>query len=363
MAQPDKQLVFISYARHDQEAAQRLHAAFVDAGINSWIDTQDLRPGQRWREGIQNAIERASHFVALLSTQAIEHRGYVQSEIRQAIDVLSEIPEGQAFLIPARLDDCDVPYRDLRALHWVDLFPSFSEGVMRIIRAVKGTTDATRHVEGRSIESLIRVLDVKEIGGGAIAFVLRDLPGLPDDAAVQKHDFEYLVRHTPRLPLASMLVDPKPADIATMYGSACAVSFNLVLDSSTPSVVVRAPLVVVNSFEPLPRHEPVYPVPFESAHIYYVEINDPHTAGNTEFSAKHLVHIRNETSGSGWRVQSDIAELGIIRLIPEIPEYFVVRVNALTPGIYDFDLLVEAQIGTEQARLPIRTGCKYLFRR
>lgn len=56
-----------------------------------------------------------------MSRNSITKTGYVQKEIRLAIDVADEQPEGTIFIIPVRLENCDVPDR-LRRLHWVDLF-------------------------------------------------------------------------------------------------------------------------------------------------------------------------------------------------------------------------------------------------
>jgi hypothetical protein len=66
----------------------------------------------------------------------------VQSELGQALDVLTEIPEGDIFLIPARLEECQIPYEELRSLHRVDLFPSSDKGAERNIRAIRGTKES-----------------------------------------------------------------------------------------------------------------------------------------------------------------------------------------------------------------------------
>jgi hypothetical protein len=50
-----------------------------------------------------------------------ERRGYVQKEIRQALDVAEEYPEGRIYIIPVRLEDCPVPDR-LIQWQWVDLY-------------------------------------------------------------------------------------------------------------------------------------------------------------------------------------------------------------------------------------------------
>ena len=46
---------------------------------------------------------------------------YVQKEIKVALDVADEKPEGTIFVIPLRLSDCKVPER-LQHLQWVNYF-------------------------------------------------------------------------------------------------------------------------------------------------------------------------------------------------------------------------------------------------
>lgn len=67
--------------------------------------------------------------VVLLSCRQVEKRGYVQREIRKALEILDEVPDNQVFLIPARLDDCRPQHDRLSDLQWVDLFPAWDKGV------------------------------------------------------------------------------------------------------------------------------------------------------------------------------------------------------------------------------------------
>jgi len=128
--------VFISYAKEDYEAALRLHDDLKAVGVSPWIDQHGLRAGEPWRERIEVEIRSANYFVALLSHRSLGKRGFVQKELRYALDVLEEIPPGRIFLIPARLDGCRPTHRALASLHWVDLFPDWDVGVGKIVQAL-----------------------------------------------------------------------------------------------------------------------------------------------------------------------------------------------------------------------------------
>lgn len=125
--------VFISYAREDARHAERLYMDLRAAEINAWLDTRCLLPGQDWRREITRIIQGAAYFIALISQHSLNKRGVVQSEIKRALRVLAEVPVDQIFLIPVRLDDCQPADEELQNLNWVDLFPSYQNGLDRIL--------------------------------------------------------------------------------------------------------------------------------------------------------------------------------------------------------------------------------------
>ena len=99
----DQPVVFVSYAREDLDAARRLHATLKRFGANPWMDEFQLLPGQRFADVIKEAIRTSRYFLAVLSSRSVGKRGFVQREVREALDVLTEVPAGDIYLIPARL--------------------------------------------------------------------------------------------------------------------------------------------------------------------------------------------------------------------------------------------------------------------
>src|SRR4051812_12196736 len=100
--------VFISYAREDQAHAEQLYRELRGEGFDAWIDVQDLIAGSSWFDEISKAIRSAQYFVLLLSEKSMTKRGFVQQEIREALDIARKMPEGQIFLIPVRLEACEI---------------------------------------------------------------------------------------------------------------------------------------------------------------------------------------------------------------------------------------------------------------
>jgi hypothetical protein len=129
--------VFLSYARLNSRHAQKLFEELcADGSVKVWFDRKDLLPGMRWRPAIRKAIRESRYFVALLSRSAVTRRGFRHEELREAVDVMREFPDGQIFLIPARLDDCKMPVYEIDELTYADLFPSWKEGVARLRRSL-----------------------------------------------------------------------------------------------------------------------------------------------------------------------------------------------------------------------------------
>ena len=115
--------IFISYAREDHAVAAQVYQFLSDYGYKPWMDKKDLIAGQTWMDEVRKAIVTSQFFVALMSEKSLGKRGYVQKEIRFALDVLGEIPPGQIYFIPVRLDECEIP-DPIRRLHWIDLYES-----------------------------------------------------------------------------------------------------------------------------------------------------------------------------------------------------------------------------------------------
>jgi hypothetical protein len=90
---------------------------------------------------IKKAIKKSTIFLACLSKSAVSKRGFVQPELNSALKILDTIPEGEIYLIPIRLDQCEVPSK-LEHLQWVDYFEEGGPGKL---------FDALREYLGKSI--------------------------------------------------------------------------------------------------------------------------------------------------------------------------------------------------------------------
>lgn len=115
--------VFLLYARQDEEPVHRLYRRLVKEGVDVWLDKEKLLPGQDWAYEIHKAIYRSDLVIACLSKQFNRQGGYRHEELRVALKKANSLPEGETFLIPARLEECDLP-EPLGKWQRVDLFES-----------------------------------------------------------------------------------------------------------------------------------------------------------------------------------------------------------------------------------------------
>ena len=143
--------VFLCHASEDKRYVQKIYKKLKADGFAPWIDKEDLLPGQLWKEEIPRVIHSAACMLVFLSTTSIAKRGYIQKEFKLALDTLEEIPEGQIFLIPVRIDDCKIPDR-FSMIHCCDLFEE--DGYEQIVKAIR--TTITNELSDGTIEEAIR---------------------------------------------------------------------------------------------------------------------------------------------------------------------------------------------------------------
>ena len=106
MDEKDSYQIFLSYTRKDK--VESLYNKLVEAGYKPWMDTKDILPGEKWEISLKGAIKNSAFFLACLSGNSVSKRGYVQKEIRYALDALDEMLDEDICLIPVRLEECEV---------------------------------------------------------------------------------------------------------------------------------------------------------------------------------------------------------------------------------------------------------------
>ena len=118
----EKLIPFLCYAKEDVETVRQLAERLKAEGwIDPWFDEEDILPGQKWEARVVQAVRESHAVIVSLSKVAVESEGFFHKELNLALDTAEEKPEGTIFIIPVRLDICDVPHR-LAQYQYVDYF-------------------------------------------------------------------------------------------------------------------------------------------------------------------------------------------------------------------------------------------------
>lgn len=152
---------FICYVREDAIHADRVMALLTEAEIPVWRDTENLWPGEDWRERIREAItDGAFAFIPIFSSTSVAKGVSGQNEeLYLAAEEMRRRQPGAPWIIPVRTDACALPKlrlggdRTLDSIQRADLF------------GVDGDRQADRFVE--SVRRIIAVPAVRDARGGA----------------------------------------------------------------------------------------------------------------------------------------------------------------------------------------------------
>jgi hypothetical protein len=98
------------------------------------MDEMELLPGQNWKNEIRQAILRSDVVIICLSKQFNKQGGYRHEEVKIALGKARSIPDGKVFLIPARLEKCDLP-EPVHQWQCVDLFET--DGYKKLLRTLR----------------------------------------------------------------------------------------------------------------------------------------------------------------------------------------------------------------------------------
>jgi len=196
--------VYLSYAREDGHVVRELYDRLSRAGFRPWMDQQDILPGQDWRRSIQKAIRDSDFFLVCLSRNSTTKRGFLQQEIRSAIDIMEEKLADDIYLIPVRLEKCEVP-QALSRYQWLDLFGEQKEIAWKRLEDAVRTGMARRGVRTEELESLYNVHNISDLLINCLS--TEDLRRLSYELPPYRAVFDELSREASKTIIAQRLLD------------------------------------------------------------------------------------------------------------------------------------------------------------
>jgi formylglycine-generating enzyme required for sulfatase activity len=149
--------VFLCHASQDKPDVRELYNALkTESWIEPWLDEEKISFGQHWTTVIEKAIDESDVVLIFLSRNSVHKEGFVQRELNYAWEISLEKPRDVIFLIPFRLDNCEIP-RFLNSRQWGDFFGGKKKSTYQILlRSLK-----LRYEQKISLEKLEQ--DAREI--------------------------------------------------------------------------------------------------------------------------------------------------------------------------------------------------------
>ena len=98
--------VFLSYASADRTAARALRDTLAAAGLDVWLDEDELGGGEAWDAKIRTQIRTCTYFMPLISaTTETRREGYFRREWRFAVERTLDLADDVLFLVPVVIDE------------------------------------------------------------------------------------------------------------------------------------------------------------------------------------------------------------------------------------------------------------------
>ena len=162
--------IFISYSRRDTQIVDRIAASMKDAGLDFWIDREDIKAGNTWRVQIVQAIDTCDAFVLMLSPNSA-----ASDNVRKEID-LGQDSGRKMFVVMLEPTDLPAEIRyQLAGLQFIDVkMVGYDKAGQSIDRGVEGTSrkdvaHEPKDETGRSCNSGRRSESVRHRSAGKTA--------------------------------------------------------------------------------------------------------------------------------------------------------------------------------------------------
>jgi hypothetical protein len=124
--------VFISYSRQDRQFVERLSRELQLAGIQTWIDTQNISAGANWQQEIEKGLLKADVLLYVASSQA-SSSAWIELELQAFL-------KGSGRIIPLIIDDAGSTSMppSLQTIQWVDFRQDFQSAVRQLLAGIQG---------------------------------------------------------------------------------------------------------------------------------------------------------------------------------------------------------------------------------
>lgn len=142
--------IFLCHASEDKLLVRSIYELLKNANFNPWLAEDKLMPGAEKDEVITNEISRSNIIIICLSSNSVSKTGFVQKEIRNALEVATLQPDGKIFIMPIKFNECQIPLK-LSKYQYLDYFsPNAKEKLISTLTYIQtNTTQPSNHVQNK----------------------------------------------------------------------------------------------------------------------------------------------------------------------------------------------------------------------
>ena len=97
--------IFLSYGREDAAVVEEIYAKLEKVGYSPWMDTNNILAGELWSKSIKNVLEYCDFFLLCLSPRSVDKRGFLQTEIEDALEIWKSKLDSDIYVIPLKLEN------------------------------------------------------------------------------------------------------------------------------------------------------------------------------------------------------------------------------------------------------------------
>jgi formylglycine-generating enzyme required for sulfatase activity len=150
--------IYCSHSMDDRKQVDDLYRRLVDENFAPWIDRYEISSALEWEDKALTALRKSEFFLCLISqTTTRRSSGFYRQELRTALDLCAGARRNDRFLIPVRLEECELP-AEIADRQAINLYES--DGFDRLLEALRAEMDRRRqaHEQQESLSLLERCL-------------------------------------------------------------------------------------------------------------------------------------------------------------------------------------------------------------
>jgi hypothetical protein len=126
-----KNRVFISYSRNDRPFVERLSTDLRKFGVETWVDVENIRPGERWDEALNSGLLSSAALIFVLSPNMVASK-WMLMELQHFASSRNKM------ILPVIIQDVDPSQLPppISSVQWAEFRYSYDHGLKSLLAAM-----------------------------------------------------------------------------------------------------------------------------------------------------------------------------------------------------------------------------------